>query len=655
MALAFALYTNHVWEDYYITFRASKNLATGHGLVFNVGDRLHTFTSPVGVLLPAAASWMAGPDGDAVALWLFRLISIAAYGGAAWLMVRLANLKSFGVGLLVLTAVGFILDAKSVDFVINGMETGLLLFFLAAQFYALFKPGEMRWLYLGIAWAGLMWTRPDGFLYIGLLAVGTLVFNRHESTGQDRRALLVTFFKAALLCTALYLPWFVGAWLYYGTPVPHTITAKQAVSNPPVGWLATAQSLLNLPLKSWGQRSVFDDVFTASYSAMGWPAWLTWFSRVLALSGSLLWLVPRIRTEAKAASLAAFGFLFYLNTFTSFAYPWYLPGPAWLVWAAWAFAAFQLAQWFDKKGFRRGAFVVLVGFALIVVARGWLLYEVALGVRQEQRLVNDGVRQPMGEWLRKVSRPGDTVFMESLGYVGYYSNLKTYDYPGMSSREVPQLIKSLGTDWGVLIDYFCPDWVILRPAELDFVQHSVPLLLTERYEEIRRFKVPAESMTDYDLLMPFAKFDSEFIVYRRKTPPTRRLKVADWSQLDSAMSLDRNFYGHAGFGVHATSIVSFVVPKGAKRISGMFRMDPMAKVATKDGVAFHVYWRHGNKGVGLSADYLNPAVNPADRRVGSYECELPASGGEDAEILLIASHVENADGDWVEWSVPRFD
>ena len=42
LALGWALVTSHVWEDYYITYRSSKNLATGHGLVFNHGERLHT-------------------------------------------------------------------------------------------------------------------------------------------------------------------------------------------------------------------------------------------------------------------------------------------------------------------------------------------------------------------------------------------------------------------------------------------------------------------------------------------------------------------------------------------------------------------------------------------------------------------------------------
>ena len=57
ISLAFATFTKHAWEDYWITFRASKNLATGHGLVYTVGERLHTFTSPLGVLLPAGLSW----------------------------------------------------------------------------------------------------------------------------------------------------------------------------------------------------------------------------------------------------------------------------------------------------------------------------------------------------------------------------------------------------------------------------------------------------------------------------------------------------------------------------------------------------------------------------------------------------------------------
>src|SRR5687768_4859709 len=167
----FALLTNHAWEDYYITYRASKNLATGNGLVFNVGDRLHTFTSPLGVLLPAAASLLTLNTSDVAALWIFRLMSCAAFGGAAALLfstVRRGLETPLVAG--VLAVAWLCTDSKSLDFSINGMETGFMLLFLAYVLWGLFSPAlKSRWLHLGLAWGGLMWTRPDSFIYIGLI------------------------------------------------------------------------------------------------------------------------------------------------------------------------------------------------------------------------------------------------------------------------------------------------------------------------------------------------------------------------------------------------------------------------------------------------------------------------------------------------------
>ncbi len=72
--LSFAWFTQHVWEDYYITLRSSRNLVDGNGLVFQVGERVHTFTSPLGVL-PALCTWVAGGS-ETIALWLFRVFNV---------------------------------------------------------------------------------------------------------------------------------------------------------------------------------------------------------------------------------------------------------------------------------------------------------------------------------------------------------------------------------------------------------------------------------------------------------------------------------------------------------------------------------------------------------------------------------------------------
>src|SRR5690349_3775459 len=82
--LVFAIITRHVWEDYYITFRASKNLALGNGLVYQIGERVHSFTSPLGVLLPAFLYLLT--HSDTLALWCFRLIACGALAGSIYLI-----------------------------------------------------------------------------------------------------------------------------------------------------------------------------------------------------------------------------------------------------------------------------------------------------------------------------------------------------------------------------------------------------------------------------------------------------------------------------------------------------------------------------------------------------------------------------------------
>src|SRR5216110_2480068 len=116
LPLIFALYTGHVWEDFYITFRSSKNLAGGRGLVFQPGERVHTFTSPLGVLVPAACSLLAGANADVAALWLFRLISaalLAATAALLWHISRRLRLSVIGVTFLFGL---FLFDPKITDF-----------------------------------------------------------------------------------------------------------------------------------------------------------------------------------------------------------------------------------------------------------------------------------------------------------------------------------------------------------------------------------------------------------------------------------------------------------------------------------------------------------------------------------------------------------
>ena len=63
----------------------------------------------------------------------------------------------------------------------------------------------------------------------------------------------------------------------------------------------------------------------------------------------------------------------------------------------------------------------------------------------EQRVqrIEDRVRVPMATYLDKVVKPGERVVSESAGYVGYYSGVTLYDYPGLTSPGAVETLEEL--------------------------------------------------------------------------------------------------------------------------------------------------------------------------------------------------------------------
>jgi hypothetical protein len=522
VTLLFALVTQHVWEDFYITYRSSKNFATGQGLVFNPGEHLHTFTSPLGVLLPSLASLLTLNSSDLGALWIFRLVSCAAFGGAAAILFSILKPRPESASHLaalpaVLAVLWLILDAKSVDFSINGMETAFMLLFLALALRTLFNTDCRRWVVLGLSWAGLMWTRPDSFIYVGLMGGGVWLFNNQVRTGLDRRGWLPIFIRAGLLCSILYIPWLLVAWAYYGSPIPFTIIAKGTAAGGGktlLGVLITARDLLfhgsgSLPI-----------AFLPSYSEFGgWPEWPWFLFRNLGRICAFLWILPFVRAESRVASFVFMGSQIYLSYFPNYPYPWYLPAS--FFFAVMAIGA-AFAQAYEGLHSSRNAWrhfiqtTILIAALGAVAIGGWYLLASAQQLREQQRLIETGTRKQIGEWLKTNASPRDTVFLEPLGYVGFFSGLKIYDYPGLSSIEVVSARRKLGEDWGALIRELKPEWVILRPKEIARIQKTRPDLLESSYAPVRNFSV-LDQVRSLDIRgRAYLEHDAVFTVFRRK-------------------------------------------------------------------------------------------------------------------------------------------
>lgn len=525
---AFALYARHAWEDWYITFRASKNLALGHGLVFTPGEHVHSFTSPLGTLVPALLSFLVGPENDDAVLWLFRLVGALLLGAAAWAVVRLSRAAGAGVGVAVFTAVLACTDARVVDFATNGMETAFMAAFLAANLLILSVARKRLVLWLGLSWAALMWTRPDAFIYFGSLALAWLIFLPPSEGYGSRIALFKKMCAAALVALALYAPWVIWATWFYGSPIPHTVIAKglQVDATLLEGVVRRLMRIVQFPMRVAAMQSSVEQMFMPPRGFGGWPGWMAPTSFALSLAATLYWLAPWAGRHARALSFALLPSHLYLTTISVSIAAWYVAIVTFLTCIC---LGLMLSDTLKAAAGQRWRLAPVGAAAALIAFSGWSTAAVAEQARVMQIVVEDGNRRQIGLWLREQAAPGDTVFVECLGYISFFSGLKMYDYPGLSSPEVVsarrRLLESARARGEVGYSPFAdvirelqPDWVVLRPWEAQGVEADSPGSLGEHYERVRTFDV-----TDAVLALPNVPgrhaliLDSAFEVYRRRS------------------------------------------------------------------------------------------------------------------------------------------
>ena len=215
---------------------------------------------------------------------------------------------------------------------------------------------------------------------------------------------------------------------------------------------------------------------------------------------------------------------FYLSCIAAYAAAWYLPACAIL--GIFAFAhviqhGLDLAPPAPNPGgswardwrtcVRAVAAAALLATLLVTLCSAYQL-------RAQQREIEEGTRKQIGLWLREhAASTTDTVFLEPLGYIGFYSQLKMLDIPGLCAPEVvaaEQKLKSVSLS--KVIPEVHPNWLVLRAAEADRVRAAAPGLLTETYAAVKVFDA-SERIASYQWLpgRAYLRYDEKFIVFKR--------------------------------------------------------------------------------------------------------------------------------------------
>jgi hypothetical protein len=489
--VCYSIYTKEIWEDSLITLRYSKNLIDGNGLVYNSGERVHGFTSPLGMLLLAFCYLITHKANYFYVFWAYRIICISVFASACSLLLSIFLKRRENILIPIWMGVLFIFEAKSVAFTINGMETVFMLFFLAAYFYIISDNLADNWISAGICWAGLMWTRPDGCVYIMALAFSHILYS-----GLPKRENLAMHLKIAAVCTVLYLPWFIFSWSYFGSPIPHTILAKLHY---PV--------LLALPEKI---RLLLDKVSGPSYYYFGqrsWPFWFESFFLSTTVFAIFYWIFPSKDRFIKIISLSCFFVSLYLFSM-NMSFPWYFPPLKLMSSVVLIQGLFGLM----RKRARALPFIILILFCGTQI---YVFVQSAIPRRVYQIEIEEGNRKLIGLWLKNHMLMSDRVFLEPIGYIGYFSERKIIDYPGLISPEIVQLMnKDKSLDFHTLVPKVQPEWLVIRYGDSNeiFKQEYV----RKNYSEAKRFDVSGrlgkyKNIAGIEPLL----FDTRFIILQK--------------------------------------------------------------------------------------------------------------------------------------------
>lgn len=457
--------------------------------------------------------------------------------------------------------------------------------------------------------------------------------------------------------------------------MPHTITAKGLFNE----WSA-AKLLAALPsfpsTVAAGQSSLRWTFLPAYGVPQDWPALVPALTGFFSCLPLFVCLLPFSRWEARFTSFVYVIAHFYLTVVVGSVGPWYVPLAAWfgLITLALCFSqglslVQRLRQTVPPLPAADGMARVLWLVAGIMVAGSATLCAVmGRQARVEMRISEAMVRRPIGEWLHEHAlNPSETVFLEPLGFIGYYSGLKMLDYPGLSSPEVVAARKRAKNhfyleSWPALVRDLKPDWLVLRPSEEKFFAEHDTALLRETYRLVKKFDATsAVPKAGWIPIPSFVEYNTRFSIYRRWLAEQQRAQgklgsffqptLADFTRKDALAPV--NVTDDGKISAHAPSHLTLPLPAGARSLSGRFGIldgafNSAPPIGT-DGADFHIEAvdAHGTRTI-MMQRLLEPFSNQLDRGPQEFEISLP-QGASSVEFIVTPGPSDQANFDWAYW------
>jgi hypothetical protein len=437
------LMSDHGFDDPYITYRYTSNLLDGHGLVYNMGQRILSTTAPFYALVLALLG-LLWPDLPTLSNVLSALSMVLS---AAFLLGISAGRGERAAGMIS----ALLLSLSPYLLFTFGAETCFSIMLILGGFYAYDRSHYT--LAAGVLAVAAM-VRPDGLVAGLALAVYHLA-RRHPIP-----------WRAAGAYVVLTAGWFVGLWLYFGSPIPITLMVKQQ------------QGELAISTRFW--EGLIDVVRGHGREP------LYWLHGLLALIG-----VGRVAIKAHHWLPLLLWTLLYIVAYSFLGvsrYFWYYAPlmPAFFVLVGQGVTA--VLETLRGTKLPRLGMIGTTGLLLLALVAPLLMGTMASSWSKDHRLE---LYHEIGEWLERHTPQDASVGLLEVGIVGYYAQRSIVDFAGLIQPEVARRFTPTTTypdsaTW--TIREYEPDYVLLHQdsfsdvAEDDWFRRS--------YVAVRTFASP---------------------------------------------------------------------------------------------------------------------------------------------------------------------
>jgi len=244
-------------DDAYITFRYARHLAQYGQPVYNLGERVLGTSTPLFMLVLAAAARVHLPLG-ATAFVLSNIADAVSLAVVWQLLIRAGEPFASRIAVVLLAVVPVFLTS-----VASGMEAPLYTALVLGSMCAL-PPVPGSAMPAGVLLGLTAICRPEGAIAAGA-ALAAL--------GLERRWSMA--FRVVLAACLTSVPWFWFAIVYYGSPLPQSVVAKAAGQAHVLDGLRTFAALLG------STRYLPITAFAAIGAVRLWPRGTAWRALIL--------------------------------------------------------------------------------------------------------------------------------------------------------------------------------------------------------------------------------------------------------------------------------------------------------------------------------------------------------------------------------------